>query len=64
MQTVKNILDMYEVQGYSGMVDPETPIQFEGDVVGYAVKIGGFYTRGELLAIVEDLNAFNQSIPK
>ena len=55
---------MYEVQGYTGNVDPETPIQFEGNVVGYAVKIGGFYTRGELLAIVEDLKAFNQSIPK
>jgi hypothetical protein len=63
-QTVQNILDAYEVQGYSGMVDPETPIQFEGDVVGYAVKIQGFYTRAELIAIVEDLWAFNQSTPK
>ena len=64
MQTVKNILDIYEVQGYSGSIDPETPIQFEGDVVGYAVKIQGFYTRAELIAIVEDLWAFNQSTPK
>jgi hypothetical protein len=63
-QTVQNILDAYEVQGYSGMVDPETPIQFEGDVVGYAVKVQGFYTRAELLAIAEDLKAFNQSTPK
>jgi hypothetical protein len=63
-QTVQNILDAYEVRGYSGSIDPETPIQFEGDVVGYAVKIQGFYTRAELIAIVEDLWAFNQSTPK
>jgi hypothetical protein len=64
MQTVKNILDIYNVKGYSGAIDPETPIQFEGDVVGYAVKVQGFYTRAELIAIVEDLWAFNQSTPK
>lgn len=64
MQTVQNILDIYEVRGYSGSIDPETPIQFEGDVVGYAVKVSGFYTRAELIAIVEDLWAFNQSTPK
>ena len=64
MQTVKNILDLYDVQGYTGNIDPETPIQFEGDVVGYAVKISGFYTRGELLAICEDLTAFKNSLEK
>ena len=64
MEKVKNVLDAYEVRGYSGMVDPETPIQFEGQVVGYAVKVQGFYTRAELLAIAEDLKAFNQSTPK
>jgi hypothetical protein len=63
-QTVQNILDAYEVRGYSGSIDPETPIQFEGDVVGYAVKVQGFYTRAELIAIVQDLWAFNQSTPK
>jgi hypothetical protein len=64
MQTVKNVLDAYKVQGYSGAIDPETPIQFEGDAVGYAVKVQGFYTRAELIAIVQDLWAFNQSTPK
>ena len=62
MQTVKNILDIYDVRGYTGMIDPETPIQFEGDEVGYAVKLQGFYTRGELLAICEDLAAFKSSL--
>jgi hypothetical protein len=64
MQTVKNILDIYDVRGYTGMIDPETPIQFEGDEVGYAVKLQGFYTRGELLALCEDLLAFKNSLEK
>lgn len=63
-QTVQNILDTYEVKGYSGAIDPETPIQWEGDWGGYAVKIQGYYTRAELLAIAEDLWTFNQSTPR
>ena len=62
MQTVQNILDIYDVQGYTGTVDPETPIIFEGDAVGYAVKLQGFYTRDELLAVCEDLTAFKNSL--
>ena len=61
---VQNILDTHDVQGYTGNIDPETYIDFEGDVVGYAVKLQGCYTRGELLAICEDLKAFNDAEEK
>ena len=64
MQKVQNILDIYEVKGYGGCIDPETPIQFEGDTVGYAVKVQGFYTLAELLAVASDLQALNHSITK
>lgn len=61
---VQNILDTHNVQGYTGNIDPETPIELEGDVVGFAVKISGYYTRGELLALCEDLKAFNDAEEK
>lgn len=61
---VQNIFDQYKVHGYTGNIDPEAPIDFEGDVVGYAVKLQGYYTRGELLAICEDLKAFNDAEEK
>ena len=64
MYKVKNILDQFKVQGYGGNIDPETPIELEGWVVGYAVKLQGFYTRGELLAICEDLKALNDAEEK
>jgi hypothetical protein len=61
---VQNILDQYKVHGYGGNVDPETPIQLEGFEVGYSIPLQGYYTRGELLAICEDLKAFNNSVEK
>jgi hypothetical protein len=61
---VQNILDQYKVQGYSGNIDPETPIQLEGFIVGYSIPLQGYYTRGELLALCEDLKAFNDAEEK
>jgi hypothetical protein len=64
MQTVQNILNQFKVRGYGGNIDPETPIQLEGWEVGYSIPLQGFYTRGELLAICEDLKAFNDAEEK
>jgi hypothetical protein len=64
METVQQVLDANEVRGYTGNLATDMLVQFEGDVVGYAVKVQGYYTRGELLAIAEDLKAFNESTPK
>ena len=64
MLKVKNILDQYKVQGYGGNIDPETSIQLEGFIVGYSIPLQGYYTRGELLALCEDLKAFNDAEEK
>ena len=61
---VQNILDQFKVVGYTGNTDPETPIQLESWLAGYAVKLQGYYTRGELLALCEDLKAFNDAEEK
>jgi hypothetical protein len=61
---VQNVLDLLDVQGYSGCVDPETPIQLEGrelGVLSFAISLQGFYTAGELRAVLRDLEAFNMA---
>jgi hypothetical protein len=61
---VQTILDLFNVRGYSGCVDPETPIQLEGKEIGaisYAIPLQGFYTAGELRAVLHDLDAFNNA---